>query len=680
MAEKLLPLESNGTGSYDWWKGQLDWSAEIRKNKLSEWRINAKAYTDTLIQPDPLGIRVNIEYEKTEQKRPQLMFRLPVLKLRPSPRTIRDSYAIGASGQLDSLLTPARDLRKAIAIFREVLTYQLGPKAANTKALMNELIFDVLCPSGIAFCKIGYERYTHGTVPMQVGVDLVPNVGDVLGLSPVTVPKYAPAPNIVAEKYYAARISPARAYVPAEFMGSDFNLADFLAWDFWITEEIAEQRKWNVEGAATKGSDTSAVSQDDRILPLEETGRRTGQIQCREAFYHPQRLGRHDNPDLIRRIVFVGGRKEPVVHEDFKDQRFDARGKWLRGLKTYPIKVYTLRYVSDSSHPPSDCRITRRASDELAEYRTQQVKHRRKAIPRLVWNIDAFPNEQMKEKALNGRHYEDIAVSGQNLEKVVRELETPSLPTENRVGELEIKNDIDRAWALGGNASGVTETGSPTATEIASIAQATANRMGAERETTTNFWLSIAESFAGLIQLYADREDYVEIVGENGAKSIEAWDKETIAGEFLFEAVPDSSQRPDAAADRDLALGRHNLLANELTINREELTRDTVEAWGGDPDRLVHPMPEPQPERPKFNVAINGKDLDPSAPQYQNVINLLKAAGVPDMMPAQPVAENEPSGPAEVIDREHLRMTESDNRDRRSPAATALVGTEVSAP
>lgn len=673
---KILSLASGtGAGSPDYWRQQLDWSADVRQKKLESWRRNTKAYLDQLKPSDPDGIRVPIEFSKTEQKKYQLFYRLPAIKLRPSARTIRSSYPQTPDGQPDFAQAPARDLKKAIAIFREVLTYYVGVKGANTKALMDEIVFDVLCPSGIAFVKLGYERYDNGTVPVQVGWEDVLNVGDVLGLSPsAKVPIYEPAPNIVCEQYYASRISPARGLIPAEFMGSDFNLADFLAHDFFILPETAKKRGWNIDGADIKANDKAAIVQDDRIMPLEQTGRRTGQVRCREVFYYPYRLGLHDNPDKIRRLVFVGDNKTPVVHQDFKDQRFDARGKWIGGLKTHPIKVLTLRYVSDMAVPPSDCQITRSQSDELAEFRTQQMRHKRKAIPRLAVNVDAFPNEDAKNKFLRGEHYGDIPVMGAaRLDKVALEISKPTLPPENAYSENQLKRDIDEAWALGGNASGVKEKGSPTATEIAAIAQATANRLGGEREKCVTFWLSLVESIGSLVQMYADREDYVEIVGEDGAKSIEAWDRDTIAGEFLYEVVPDSSLPPDAAADRDLALNAYNLLANDPFINREQLVRDTASAYGLDPDRLVRVPEPPKEEKPKVSVAIKGDDLNPAMPQYANVTNLLIASGVPgDQMAAQPTQPTEDTGPSPSVDRERLRMAESDEADKRGGG---LVGT-----
>lgn len=688
----MIPLAETGPGSASWWTTQLDWAAEIRKDLLEKpitgWRESAKAYSGQLKPSRPDGIRVNVEFEKTEQKRHQLFFRLPTLKLRALPRTIRESSAPqnGPNGKPmmgpNGAPIPTRDLRKAIAIFREVLTRLVGPKGANTKALMDELVFDVLCPSGIGFCKLGYERYEDGQVPMQTG-QLIPDPhfkqpGAVLSLIAPMVPEVVQAPNVISEKYYASRISPANGLLPAEFRLSDYDQADWLGHDFTIQPAAAKELGWVT--ATTPTTSSSAINDDDRIMPLTKKAQRDGLIRCREVFYYAQRLDASvKHPDKIRRLVFVHGQQAPVVHEDFKAQRFDDRGRLVAGLRTLPIKVLTLRYVSDTAYPPSDCAITRRTVDELADFRTIQMIHRRKAAAQRWLDIHALIDDKVKDAIQRGEYYDTIPTDGPG-DKMMGEIAQAQYPPENRVSEDRIMGDINRAWALGANSSTVTEKGAVSATEIASIQQATANRLGGEREMVTQYWCRIVEALGSLVQLYADHEDYVEILGEDGAKVVEAWTKDTVQGEFLYEAVPNSAMAPDAAADRDLALNRYNLLANDPFANREQLYRDTVDAYDGDPDRLTRIPDPPKPliEPPRASVSIKAEtDLNPSAPQYPNVVALLTALGVPPNIEQPPTAVADPNPitkPAPVVDRERMRMAAADNADQR---AGGLVGMGV---
>lgn len=677
----ILPLPPDQEpGSAAWWKTQTDWAADIRKDLLDGWRHSARAYADKLIPVDAHTIRVNIEFEKTEQKRHQLFFRLPALKLRALPRTIRDSQPVPdpATGQP----MPGRDLRKAVAIFKEVLAREAGPKGANTKALMDELIFDVLCPAGLGFAKVGYEQATQGTIPMQTG-QMIPDPnysqpGAVLNLRPVPmIPEMQDAPNVISELYYASRISPANGLIPAEFRLSNYEQADWLGHDFTMLPSAADALGWDVAPSRSKSWDPD---DNDRIMPLDKKGARQSQLRCREIFYYASRLDPTvKHPDKIRRLVFVQGMKDPVVHEDFKDQRFDANGKFLSGMRTLPIKVLTLRYVSDMAYPPSDCAITKRAVIELGDFRTIQMTHRRKAAAQRWVDGNGLINDQMKDAVLKGSYYDTIVTDGPG-DRFIGEIGQAHYPPDNVMSEDRIMGDINRAWALGANSSSVQEKGSPTATEIASIAQATANRLNGEREAVTQFWCRIVEAIGSLVQLYATNEDYVEIVGQDGAKSIEAWTKDTIQGEFLYEAIPNSAQAPDAAADRDLALNRYNLLANDPFANREQLYRDTVEAYDGDPDRLTKPPVAPPPEKPRLSVAISGADLDPMMPQYPNVLHLLNAAGIPLEAVATPppaaalpgAQPNPETDAAHVVDRERLRMAAADNADQRAGGLTGV--------
>ena len=680
-----IPLPADGIGSFDWWKGQADWSADIRKDLLEGWRRNAKAYCDKLKPSRPGAIRVNIEFEKTEQKRHQLFYRLPAIKLRAHPRTSRDAQpelpTLPLVGGLNGSPTepPARDLKKAIAIFREVLSMLVGPEHANMKPTVDEIVFDVLCPAGIGFIKMGYERHTDGQVLVPTGA-MIPDPafaqpGSVLGLGVQApqIPEKKPGPNVIYENYYGERISPALGLVPAEFRGSDYSgKAPWLGQDFKITPEQATAREWKIPDSKKATSSGDADTQDDRIMELDRKGTSTGQLNCREIFYYAHLVDPSvKHPKKIRRLVLVEGVEAPVVHEDCKDQQWDTRGRLIGGIETLPIKVLTLRYVSDLAYPPSDCTITQQAARELSEFRSGQVEHRRKAVPRVAINVDMIASEKIKKLVQDGKHYGDIPVNG-NPDKLASAIGQPQYPNDNWLSDQRIKGDIDRDWSLGAGAN-PSENSGTTATEVASIERAAGNRMAGEREKVVGqFYMECVRTLAQLVQLYADQEDYVEIVGEDGAKALEAWNKDTIAGKFIFEAVPDSSMPPDAQGDRDLALNRYNLLANDPFANREQLYRDTVAAYDGDPDRLTKvpepPQPPPQ-EQPRVNLSIKGEDLNPAMPQYANIVALLAALQI--QMPQQGAPAQEPTGPADVVDRERLRLAESDESDQR---AGGLVG------
>jgi hypothetical protein len=666
-----VKLPPDGTGSAQWWTTQLDWAADVRKTLLPRWQKHVNAYLDELTANTPDAIRVNIEYEKTEQKRHQLFPLNPALSLKPNPRTLRD-LADPATGA-------PRDLRKAVAIFKERIQRMAGPKELDTKSLIDMLCFDVLCPAGLAMCKVGYERFEDGSIPVQIGTEEIKQPGSILGLQSMTVPKYGEGPNIVYERYFASRISMAKALIPPDFTGKHYSRdCDWLAYDFFIYRADALARKWKVpKGKAFGGDD------DNRLVRLDRQGDRSDQLKFREVFFYASRIDSSvAHPQKIRRLVFIDGVKEPVVCEDYKDQRWDARGRLAGGLKTLPLKVLTLRYVSDSPFPPSDCRISGRQGDELSEFRSLQMLHKRKARSMRAMDINRILDDKVKAKILNGENYYDIIPVDGDPEKLMALIPDPQVPRDNYAACDYLMADVNRLWAMGEAAQGVKAKGGTTATEIAAISSATAGRLEAEKAAVVKFWVEIMEDEAALVQLYADTEDYVEIVGPDGAKSVEPFTKHTVAGmEFLFDIVPDSASPPDAAADRDLALNRYNLLANDPFIVREQLVRDTVETYGGDPDRLVK-APEPAPpEKPKIALSIKGEDLNPMMPQYANVVAVLEAAGVLGDQQLEPpqegsnTPEGDPTGAAGVVDRERLRMAAADEGGHARGGA--LVGADA---
>jgi hypothetical protein len=405
-----IPLPRDGLGSFQWWDEQIDWARDVRQPLIEhKWRPNIRAYTDEVVSPRPEAIRVNIDFEKTEQKRHQLFFRVPTLKLTATPRTRRDAEQAPAPAQSPPFGGPApesRDLRTAVRIFEEVLKHEAGEKGIDSKTLMDQLLFDQLCPAGISACKVGYERTTDGEIEVQIGeepdpaaAEALPAPGGIFGLSAPTPmrPVMGRVRNVVDERYYASRISPGDLLIPVEFGGKHYARdCDWLGHEFSIPVHEAKRRGWRIPADA-KTSEGLDEANETRLVPLADRGRRTDQLRCVELFYYAARVDADvAHPRRIRRLVFIKGIDEPAVHEDSRDQVFDGRGRFVQGIDQLPIKVLTLRYVSDAHYPPSDCTISRRQADELSEFRTQMVIHRRKSVPLRAINLERIADARVK--------------------------------------------------------------------------------------------------------------------------------------------------------------------------------------------------------------------------------------------------------------------------------------------
>lgn len=700
MAEHPTRLPSDGPGSAGWWSEQLSQAKKARDKLKLRRRDLVKRYRAEVRSASPDAVRVNIEFEKTEQKRHQLFYQVPTLRLTAHPRTSREAReAVAQFEQAQGAGQSPRDIARAVKIFQEVLQRYAGSRGLNTKKLIDTALFDVLCPAGIAACIVGFERFTQGTVEIEDGMrDPTPeeiqqqNPGSVLGLQAQSeVPNMVQVPNVLFWRIFASRISPGHLYVPVDFTGNAYSTdADWLAFDFRIPVHVARQKKWRIP------KDVATASMQDDDLLVEPSSRHEAQheqLACREVWCYPQRIYSDvPHPLRLRRLIFVEGVEQPVVVEDGRHQEFDERGRFLRGLTSNPIKVLTLRYASDTWVPPSDCWVSQGQAEELSNARTQMIVHRKRSGAMRWVDINRIPDARVRELINKGEYYALIPTDGPG-DQIVGELSQAQYPRENFTFQEVAMGDIDRLWALGANQQGVRESTTRTATELSLIQQATENRLTGEKGAVTDYWISIMETTSKLLQLYAENEDYVEIVGETGAKEIAAWNRDEIQGEFLFAIIPDSSDRPDQAHIRDLALNEYNLFSNSPVVNTKQLVRKTLEALGElDVDSLLQDPPQQEPEGPRVSLSMKSESLAPGAPELENVERVLRAKGleidlettrVDETGTAPPggaeqlalplpggVDDGEPVGTADAVDPHSLQLDEAGSVDNRGGGLT----------
>lgn len=676
MAEHPATLPGNGPGSAGWWSEQLTQAKHARDELKPRRRDLVKRYRAEVRSASPDAVRVNIEFEKTEQKRHQLFYQIPALVLDAHPRTLRDARdAVVQFQQAQGAGQEPRDIARAVKIFQEVLRRYAGPRGLNTKKLIDTNLFDVLCPAGIAACIVGFERFTQGTVEIEDGMRAPTpgeiqrlNPGSILGLqTPAEVPNMVQVPNVLFWRIFASRISPGHLYVPVDFTGNAYSTdADWLAFDFRIPVHVARQKKWRIP------KDVATASMQDDDLLVEPSSRHEAQheqLACREVWCYPQRIYRDvSHPLRLRRLIFVEGVTEPVVVEDGRHQEFDERGRFLRGLMSNPIKVLTLRYASDTWVPPSDCWVSQGQAEELSSARTQMIMHRKRAGALRWINIQRIVDPRVRELIIRGEYLPLIPVDGPG-DQDIGEIAPAQYPRENFTFQEIAMGDIDRLWALGANQQGVRESTTRTATELSLIQQATENRLTGEKGAVTDYWISIMETTSKLLQMYAEDEDFVEIVGATGAKELAAWNRDEIQGEFLFSIIPDSSDRPDHAHERDLALNRYNLLSNSPFVNTKQLVKETLEVLGADDaDRLLQDPQPPEPETPRVSLSVKSESLAPGAPELENVERVLRAKGLEIDLETSRVDE---SGTAPPGGAEQLALPLPGDVDDGGPVGTA---------
>lgn len=625
-----LPLADDGANSLEAWKTRIDASQKtIERLKDEQWDRNLDRYLakkplaatlDTVIVPK--------DYANVEQKKAQLFFQVPDV-------------------QLEAAEPLAQGKEDAIAIFEKVLDFQLGPHGVNVETVIDENLTDGLCPAGIFASKIGYEATVDGTKSVQVGQQPDPNwipptpdqvqPGAVLGLNqplqtPPMIPQMQDVPNIIAEHYIWERISPAKLLIPDEFHGSDFEKAPWLGFEFLLPFNVAK-RAFNLPDDFD-----SFVTDDKHVI-----GKRDSTSGDRDA---PKRVKGYEiwykaaifdetvkHPDQLRVLVLIDGLDDPVKHEDSPYQTKNPDGT-LGGMEGFPILVGALRYVSDRAIPPSDCQMSSHLLDEQSRIRTQQMEQRRRNTPIRYGPIGLGPEFYAKvEKNITqmiipipDEHFQMYGNEGP-----LRALQQSQLPRENFEIDNIIDRDIATTWALDSNQRGLTnEAGDHTATELTLAQQSSNIRMDKERNKfLSQYFARGVAKLGALLQMFADQQQYVSIVGSDGMQRLQAWDKTTIQGKFLYKVRPNSSLRVDVAQERSQALQLYNLLMPSPFVNQQKLSQQTLQKFDLDPAELgAQPQPKPA-EIPKISYSFTGQDLNPANPQFSVVAEILRQNGIP---------------------------------------------------
>lgn len=578
----VLPLPDEGFGSLGWWHDAIKAGEDARDRRVEQWKKNVDSYLGDRKKTDD-DVPVNVDFYNTEQKKAQLFFRTPEVQLTAKRPGLED----------------------AVTVFQAVINHKLGRSGVNAAAMMDEVLFDCLCPAGLMASVIGYEAIADGETQIQVGMKPgEPAPGSILGLNAPMVPDLRPVPKIISERYFWDRLSPAKLILPADFHGSDYDKAPWLAYECVEDLAVAKRRGWVPDDFGGSGEDKHRLVSDPSI---ENRG---PLVVVRYVYYRASRVDEAvKHPDKIRQLVLVDGLNSPAVHRDSPYQKFDpTTGKMIGGMKGFPIHVGALRYVSDSAYPPSDCTISRHQVDELRMERTRMAQQRKRSLP-LRWadrnRLAPEDLDRIKRSEVQGI----IPVDG-NGSDIIGEVARAEYPREN-FGLIEvIQQDIDKEWALGSNQQGVKEDTVRSATEL-SLIQGNINvRQDYERtKVLSGYFVPGVEKLGSLIQLFADDTDYVEIQGPDGAKRLQAWDKTTIAGEFAYSAKPDSAKKVDAAQDRKQFLDYTNFNAKNPNVNLLELSRIGATKFDLDPARIIKTPDPPPPDKPAISFRFSGADL-----------------------------------------------------------------------
>ena len=594
------------------WKSYLDAARENRRMLLdAEWRTNVdyrmqKPFGGTG-DSDQTQDRVAVpeDWSRTKQKTAQLAFQVPRI------------VANGTTPEWQ----PCEDV--VTAAVNEVLL-----KQCEASYMIDECLADVINAAGIMVSVIGIDVRT---APMEQPGAVDPMTGQ------------PGPPTTVDRKTYQCitwdRVSPAQFLWPREFRQSNWKRAPWLAYEMAMPTEVVK-KKW--PQIAKQVSDKR--SEQQRLLSanidnLESQKQTTlDNTTVTTVWYYTSQIMPEvsDHPEHISRCVFIDGISDPVEDGPTDWQEYveeilpvppsmpgvdPATGQptppvpgkagvpaHYRGIRSLPIRVGTLAYVSDVATPPSDSQAARPQVREMIRSRSQMLRQRDHSIPIRWYDVNRL-DEEVADKIRMGDWQDMIPTNGPG-DRVIGEVARASYPRENFQFQEVISSDLDRAWALSSNQIGANNTTTRSAREVQIVESASQTRLYYEKDRVSRYIVEGASEVWGLMQLFFDQPMYVQIVGQDGAKILASFDAAHRAGLFTFDYLANSMDRVDSQTRFNNLMKMYNLMANSPQTNRDELEREIWRTAGFDPKQyILNQKPELKPPPPNVSFRFGGADL-----------------------------------------------------------------------
>jgi len=573
---------------------------------------------DSHLSADDLWVEVNKFAPVVDTKKDQLFFATPTIQV-TADEVLKDAFAEQAPSVAHAIESLVNKL--------------LGRNGIDVKPQIRKAIFDVLCTSGLGCCEIGYRTSTVPTT-FKAG-EQNPLEPTIQAMDPMTG-EYTEQPNVleedltvevpVHEEFFWDFFSRKQLLKPKDFLDTNFDKASWLAVKFSIPRANAPAA-WKLpkDFKPTGLPEDFSFNTTKRTMATDTETIHGIRIWAKAAHFDKKIM----NPDLYMKIVFINGIDDPVELKLSPHQSVDETGRLTpNSQRGNPIHILSLRDVTDSADPPSDCALIEPLTREKSKGRSQMLTHRDRSIP-MNWHDRNRVSDADIAKWEQGEIGSSIPVDG-NGSEIFGEIPRASMKSENFQFDQVVDKDISEIARVSINQTGGLTDEKKSATEVSTVQQNSQIGVDSDRLQVMEWFLTgLEKKFIPLVQRYGDPQLFARYVGQENAQLLMQWvTSETVPG-LALEVLPDSGAHIDAQVMLDMLLREYEFFAKDPNFNRVPMMRKAIGLSGLNPqESVVDELPEAKPQPPNISARVSGDDLSPIMPQFAVIKEVLEQLGV----------------------------------------------------
>lgn len=255
----------------------------------------------------------------------------------------------------------------------------------------------------------------------------------------------------------------------------------------------------------------------------------------------------------------------------------------ILAIGNLPYRILIFNVDLDTMWSVAAARIMEPQQLELNDIRTQQVKHRRREVTKLL--VDPEADRDGNLEALNDATEPMAIVKIPDPRKNVMELST-GMPRDLPEAGREADDDLRTEVGAGRNQAGEVSTGRRTAEEIGTVRQASEIRNDERRDMTTDHFAGTVDDMVQIGFVHMTPEMVKRIAGA-------VWherDAEMLPYNLGLEVNPEEAKPVNSLVQRQDALSLLQAFAQDPYIDPFRLRMDVLKQYGKDPNDWLNPQ------------------------------------------------------------------------------------------